>query len=81
MTNFKFLGFILAAQNVGSLLMLITGTQADRLNSKWMIVISMTLVIISNVAVPLVSTISVWLAIGARILTGFADALLQPSTR
>jgi MFS family permease len=74
-------GFVLAAQNAGSLLMLVTGTQADRLNSKWMIVVSLSLVIISNVAVPIVSPISVWLAVGARVLTGFADALLQPSTR
>jgi MFS family permease len=71
----------LAAQNAGSLLMLLTGTQADRLNSKWMIVVSLSLVIISNVAVPLVSPVSVWLAVGSRVLTGFADALLQPSTR
>lgn len=76
-----YLGFILAAQNAGSLLMLVTGTQADRLNSKWMIVVSLSLVIISNVAVPIVSPISVWLTVGARVLTGFADALLQPSTR
>ncbi|KAI6243161.1 Sialin [Aphelenchoides fujianensis] len=73
-------GFILAAQNAGGLLMLLTGTQADRLNSKWTIVVSMSLVILSNVAVPLVSHISVWLTVAARLLTGFADALLQPST-
>lgn len=74
-------GFILAAQNAGSLLMLVTGTQADRLNSKWMIVVSMSLVVLSNIAVPIASPISVWLAVISRVLTGFADALLQPSTR
>ncbi|KAI6195243.1 Sialin [Aphelenchoides besseyi] len=73
-------GFILAAQNAGGLLMLLTGTQADRLNGKWTIVVSMSLIILSNVAVPLVSNISVWLTVAARLLTGFADALLQPST-
>lgn len=61
--------------------MLATGTQADRLNSKWMIVVSMSLLIISNIALPLLSSISVWLAVASRVLTGFADALLQPSTR
>lgn len=40
----------------------------------------MTLVVVSNVAVPLVSHISVWLTVAARLLTGIADALLQPST-
>lgn len=74
-------GFILAAQNAGSLLMLATGTQADRLNSKWMIVVSLSLIVVSNIAIPLVSSVSVWLTVAARVLTGFADALLQPSTR
>ncbi|KAI6190841.1 Sialin [Aphelenchoides bicaudatus] len=73
-------GFILAAQNAGSLLMLATGTQADRLNSKWMIVVSLSLIVVSNIAIPLVSSVSVWLTVAARVLTGFADALLQPST-
>ena len=44
------------------------------------IVVSMSLVVVSNVAVPLVSHISVWLTVAARLLTGVADALLQPST-
>lgn len=60
--------------------MLISGTQADRLNSKWTIVFALTLLIISNAILPFVSSISVWLVVGARVLTGFSDALLQPST-
>ena len=75
-----FLGIVFAAQNAGSLLMLVTGTFADRLNSKWCIVFSLVLLIISNAIIPSVSQLSVWLVIVARVLTGFADAFLQPST-
>lgn len=70
---------VFAAQNVGSLLMLVSGTQADRLNSKWTIVAALLLLVISNAILPLVAPLSVWLVIVARCLTGFSDALLQPS--
>ncbi|CAD5235040.1 unnamed protein product [Bursaphelenchus xylophilus] len=73
-------GMIFAAQNIGSLFMLVTGTQADRLNGKWTIVISMSLLIISNAALPFLSYHSFILALLARVLTGLSDALLQPST-
>uniref|UniRef100_A0AC34GTZ5 Major facilitator superfamily (MFS) profile domain-containing protein n=1 Tax=Panagrolaimus sp. ES5 TaxID=591445 RepID=A0AC34GTZ5_9BILA len=73
-------GIVFAAQNAGSLLMLVTGTFADRLNSKWCIVLSLCLLIISNAVIPSISQVSVWLVIMARVLTGFSDALLQPST-
>uniref|UniRef100_A0A914QNE4 Major facilitator superfamily (MFS) profile domain-containing protein n=1 Tax=Panagrolaimus davidi TaxID=227884 RepID=A0A914QNE4_9BILA len=73
-------GIVFAAQNAGSLLMLVTGTFADRLNSKWCIVLSLCLLILSNAVIPSFSQISVWLVIFARVLTGFSDALLQPST-
>lgn len=59
--------------------MLISGTQADRLNSKWTIVVALLLLILSNAVLPLIAPFSVWLVIAARILTGFSDALLQPS--
>lgn len=71
---------MLAAQNAGSLLMLLTGMQADRLNGKWTIVLALVLLVISNVLVPLLASTSVWLVIGARVLTGLSDALLQPSS-
>uniref|UniRef100_A0A7E4ZTN6 MFS domain-containing protein n=1 Tax=Panagrellus redivivus TaxID=6233 RepID=A0A7E4ZTN6_PANRE len=73
-------GIVFAAQNAGSLAMLFTGTYADRLNSKWCIVISLILLFVSNAVIPAVSHASVWLVVAARVLTGFADALLQPST-
>lgn len=38
-----FPGMVFAAQNAGSLLMLFTGTHADRLNSKWTIVLALSL--------------------------------------
>ncbi|CAD5227476.1 unnamed protein product [Bursaphelenchus okinawaensis] len=73
-------GMIFAAQNIGSLFMLVTGTQADRLNGKWTIVISMALLIISNASLPFLSFYSFPLTLIARVLTGLSDALLQPST-
>lgn len=73
-------GIVFAAQNAGSLAMLVTGAFADRLNSKWCIIISLSLLIISNALIPAVSSMSVWLVIILRVFTGFSDALLQPST-
>lgn len=59
--------------------MLFTGTQADRFNGKWVIVISMVLLVIGNVAVPVVAYINAWMAVAARLLVGLSMALLQPS--
>uniref|UniRef100_A0AAF5DG60 MFS domain-containing protein n=1 Tax=Strongyloides stercoralis TaxID=6248 RepID=A0AAF5DG60_STRER len=72
-------GIVFAAQNAGSLLMLITGTQADRLNSKWCIVIALILLIISNIIIPLLAGTSFLLVVLARVFTGFSDSFLQPS--
>ena len=69
-----------AAQNAGSLLMLVTGAQADRLNGKWTIVAALLLLILSNVLIPVLAYTSMWLVVLARVLTGFSDSLLQPST-
>uniref|UniRef100_A0A1I8B4R4 MFS domain-containing protein n=1 Tax=Meloidogyne hapla TaxID=6305 RepID=A0A1I8B4R4_MELHA len=73
-------GIVFAAQNAGSLFMLFTGAHADRLNSKWTITGALILLVLSNALLPLVSSISVWLVVAARLLTGLSDALLQPST-
>uniref|UniRef100_A0A183CDJ1 MFS domain-containing protein n=1 Tax=Globodera pallida TaxID=36090 RepID=A0A183CDJ1_GLOPA len=73
-------GLVFAGQNAGSLLMLFTGRQADRLNSKWTIVAALFLLIVSNSALPFVAPIHFLLAVLARVLTGVSDALLQPST-
>uniref|UniRef100_A0A914C4Q0 Major facilitator superfamily (MFS) profile domain-containing protein n=1 Tax=Acrobeloides nanus TaxID=290746 RepID=A0A914C4Q0_9BILA len=73
-------GIVFAAQNAGSLLMLITGAQADRLNGKWTIVAALLLLILSNVLIPVLAYTSMWLVVLARVLTGFSDSLLQPST-
>ncbi|KAI1730292.1 major facilitator superfamily domain-containing protein [Ditylenchus destructor] len=73
-------GIVFAAQNAGSLLMLITGTQADRLNSKWTIVLSLSLLVLSNAILPIIAHLGVWYVAMARVITGFSDALLQPAT-
>uniref|UniRef100_A0A914ZJI6 Major facilitator superfamily (MFS) profile domain-containing protein n=2 Tax=Parascaris univalens TaxID=6257 RepID=A0A914ZJI6_PARUN len=72
-------GFVLAAQNVGSLVMLITGTQADRLNGKWTIVVALLISILSNILIPFLAAYSILLVILARILAGISDALMTPS--
>ncbi|EJW80850.1 hypothetical protein WUBG_08242, partial [Wuchereria bancrofti] len=73
-------GIILAAQNVGSLLMVITGLWADRINGKWMIGGSLLLCAIANAVLPVMAHESVWYAVGARLAIGAADACLTPAT-
>uniref|UniRef100_A0A1I7W0X3 MFS domain-containing protein n=1 Tax=Loa loa TaxID=7209 RepID=A0A1I7W0X3_LOALO len=73
-------GIILAAQNVGSLLMVITGLWADRINGKWMIGGSLLLCAIANAVLPIMAHESVWYAIAARLSIGAADACLTPAT-
>ncbi|KAK6111222.1 Major Facilitator Superfamily protein [Brugia pahangi] len=73
-------GIILAAQNVGSLLMVITGLWADRINGKWMIGGSLLLCAIANTVLPVMAHESVWYAVGARLAIGAADACLTPAT-
>ncbi|VBB33930.1 unnamed protein product [Acanthocheilonema viteae] len=73
-------GIILAAQNVGSLLMIITGLWADRINGKWMIGGSLLLCAIANIILPIMAHESVWYVVGARLAIGAADACLTPAT-
>uniref|UniRef100_A0A914XQ86 Major facilitator superfamily (MFS) profile domain-containing protein n=1 Tax=Plectus sambesii TaxID=2011161 RepID=A0A914XQ86_9BILA len=73
------IGVVFAAQNVGSLLMIVTGAFADRLNGKLLVMISVVLCIIANLIIPLLAPASVWFAVGARLLVGVSDACLQPS--
>ncbi|CAG9540190.1 unnamed protein product [Cercopithifilaria johnstoni] len=73
-------GVILAAQNVGSLLMVITGVWADRINGKWMIGGGLLLCTIANVVLPIMAHESVWYAVGARLAIGAVDACLTPAT-
>lgn len=72
-------GAIYAAQNVGSLFMLLAGWQADRLNGKWTIAVALTLLILSNSLIPSVAAVSPWLVFVFRVITGIGDALLSPS--
>uniref|UniRef100_A0A915PN17 Major facilitator superfamily (MFS) profile domain-containing protein n=1 Tax=Setaria digitata TaxID=48799 RepID=A0A915PN17_9BILA len=72
-------GMVLCAQNVGSLFMLITGPQADRLNGKWTVALALIITIISNMMLPLLANKHIIFAISSRILCGIADALLTPS--
>ncbi|VDK88204.1 unnamed protein product [Litomosoides sigmodontis] len=73
-------GMVLAAQNVGSLLMVITGLWADRINGKWMIGGSLLLCAIANAVLPVMAHKSVWYAAGARLAIGAVDACLTPAT-
>ncbi|KAF8374858.1 hypothetical protein PRIPAC_81287 [Pristionchus pacificus] len=73
-------GYVLAAQNAGSLLMLLTGMFADRLNGKLMVCLSLILVIIGNGMLPLMAPSSFWYAVIARLLVGASDACLMPAT-
>ncbi|MFH4978185.1 hypothetical protein AB6A40_004894 [Gnathostoma spinigerum] len=72
-------GLVLSAQNFGSLLLVVTGSRADRLNSKWMVVAALLILILSNVLVPFLTTYSIALVVIARILVGVADAFMTPS--
>ncbi|VDK64711.1 unnamed protein product [Anisakis simplex] len=72
-------GFVLAAQNAGAFLMLITGTVADRLNGKWTMIVALLTTILSNMLVPFLAEYSIILVIGARILSGVSDALMTPT--
>uniref|UniRef100_A0A915Q2N5 Major facilitator superfamily (MFS) profile domain-containing protein n=1 Tax=Setaria digitata TaxID=48799 RepID=A0A915Q2N5_9BILA len=73
-------GMVLAAQNAGSLLMVITGLRADRINGKWMICGSLLLCAIANSVLPVLAHKSVWYAFAARLAIGAADACLTPAT-
>lgn len=72
-------GMVLCAQNVGSLLMVLTGPQADRLNGKWTMAVALVITVISNLMLPILAAKHIIFAICARILCGVADALLTPS--
>ncbi|CAD6189219.1 unnamed protein product [Caenorhabditis auriculariae] len=72
-------GFVYAGQNFGSLLMVVCGWQADRLNGKWTITASLVLLIASSAFVPLAAPVSVWLVFFLRVLTGVSDSFLFPA--
>ncbi|CAA87340.1 Major facilitator superfamily (MFS) profile domain-containing protein [Caenorhabditis elegans] len=73
-------GLIYSGQNFGSLFMVITGWQADRLNGKWTIVAAMAFIIVSNAVLPISAGASFALVFFLRVLTGFGDALLSPAS-
>ncbi|CAD5219896.1 unnamed protein product [Bursaphelenchus okinawaensis] len=72
-------GLVLAAQNAGSLLMLLTGLYADRINGKWMVLASLILCGIGNLTLPLFAHDSFWYAVIARIAIGASDACMSPA--
>ncbi|KHJ93238.1 hypothetical protein OESDEN_06855 [Oesophagostomum dentatum] len=72
-------GLVLAAQNAGSLLTLVTGMWADRLNGKWMVFVALLLCCIGNLVLPLFAAQSFWFAVAARIAVGASDACLMPA--
>ncbi|CAJ0964063.1 unnamed protein product, partial [Mesorhabditis belari] len=72
-------GYVLAAQNAGNLLMLLTGMWADRLNGKWMVMTSLVLCVSANAILPMVSPVSLWLTVLCRMAVGAADACLIPA--
>lgn len=76
MTNQE--GYVLAAQNAGSLLMLLTGMFADRLNGKLMVCLSLILVIIGNGMLPLMAPSSFWLVPFSLSLSFIAFHLSLP---
>lgn len=58
----------MAAQNAGSLFMLITGLYADRINGKWMVGASLLLCTLGNFLLPSFAQVSFWYAIGGKQL-------------
>ncbi|CAI5449868.1 unnamed protein product [Caenorhabditis angaria] len=72
-------GLVLAAQNAGSLITILTGMWADRLNGKWMVFVGLFLCCIGNLMLPLLANQSIIFAIVARICIGAADACLMPA--
>uniref|UniRef100_A0A158R3Z9 MFS domain-containing protein n=1 Tax=Syphacia muris TaxID=451379 RepID=A0A158R3Z9_9BILA len=72
-------GMVLAAQNAGSLLMVLTGLWADRVNGKWMVGGSLMLCAVANAVLPMMARESFLYAVSARIAVGAADACLTPA--
>uniref|UniRef100_F1L566 Transporter n=1 Tax=Ascaris suum TaxID=6253 RepID=F1L566_ASCSU len=72
-------GLVLAAQNAGSLLMVVTGLWADRINGKWMVGGSLVLCALANAALPTMARENFWYAVAARLAVGAADACLSPA--
>ncbi|KHN77362.1 putative transporter C38C10.2 [Toxocara canis] len=72
-------GLVLAAQNAGSLLMVVTGLWADRINGKWMVGGSLVLCALANAALPVMARENFWYAVAARLAIGAADACLSPA--
>ncbi|KAI1715428.1 major facilitator superfamily domain-containing protein [Ditylenchus destructor] len=72
-------GLVLAAQNAGSLIILVTGFYADRINGKWMVGASLILCLLGNFALPLFAADSFWYAVLGRLAIGASDALASPA--
>ncbi|MFH4981214.1 hypothetical protein AB6A40_007923 [Gnathostoma spinigerum] len=71
--------YVFSAFNVGLLLMLGTGFMADKFNAKYLILLSVIVGSGANIAIPLLSSISVYYVVTMRFFVGLSDALLQPS--
>ncbi|CAI4228231.1 unnamed protein product [Auanema sp. JU1783] len=72
-------GLVLAAQNAGSLLTLVTGVWADRINGKWMVFVALLLCCFGNLMLPYLAHDSFWFAVMARVAIGASDACLMPA--
>ncbi|KAI6215887.1 Major facilitator superfamily MFS-1 domain containing protein [Aphelenchoides besseyi] len=72
-------GLVLAATNAGSLLMLLTGLYADRVNGKFMVLLSLILCTIGNLLLPAMANQSFWWAVLARLAIGASDACMSPA--
>uniref|UniRef100_A0A0N4Z3C4 MFS domain-containing protein n=1 Tax=Parastrongyloides trichosuri TaxID=131310 RepID=A0A0N4Z3C4_PARTI len=72
-------GIVLAAQNAGALLMILTGLWSDRISGKWMVGCGLVLCLIGNVVLPLFAGESYLYAVIARLTVGAADACISPA--
>lgn len=72
-------GIVLAAQNAGALLMILTGLWSDRISGKWMVGCGLVLCLIGNVVLPLFANKSYLYAVAARLTVGAADACISPA--
>ncbi|CEF60649.1 Sialin [Strongyloides ratti] len=72
-------GIVLAAQNAGALLMILTGLWSDRISGKWMVGCGLVLCLIGNIVLPLFASKSYLYAVAARLTVGAADACISPA--
>uniref|UniRef100_A0AC35U6U1 MFS domain-containing protein n=1 Tax=Rhabditophanes sp. KR3021 TaxID=114890 RepID=A0AC35U6U1_9BILA len=72
-------GVVLAAQNAGALLMILTGLWADRISGHWMVGVGLVLCFLGNITLPIFAGDSYWYAVAARLTVGAADACISPA--